>query len=346
MARELTYWNALSEGLVQSMERDKNIFITGIAVDYSSGLFGTTTEALKRFGPERVSDSPAMENALTGIAIGAAAMGKRPVIAHPRNDFLLLAFDQLINLAAKWKYMFGGNAGTVPVVVRVVIGKGWGQGATHSQSFHSVLGHFPGLNVTTPSSPADAKAVTIAALSADSPTVILEHRALFNDTGEVSEDFIAAPIGKAKVVREGSDVTIVACSLMVREALIAAEILMNEGISVEVVDPCWIRPLDEETISRSIQKTGRLVVADISWELYGFSSEIAALAAEKCQKQLKAPVKRIALADCPAPVSHSLEGVFYPKASTLAKAVLSVMGQSDSKDYGDIDPEDTFKGPY
>jgi len=346
MARELAYWEALSEGMVQSMERDKSIFITGIAVDYPSGLFGTTSEALKQFGPDRVFDSPAMENALTGIAIGAASLGKRPVIVHPRNDFLLLAFDQLINLAAKWKYMFGGNAGTVPIVVRAVIGKGWGQGATHSQSFHSVLGHFPGLNVTAPSCPAEAKAVTISALTAEVPTVILEHRALYNETGEVSEAFKASKVGAAKVVRQGTDVTIVACSLMVKEALTAADELEKKGVSVEVVDPCWIRPLDTETISKSIKKTGRLVVSDISWELYGFTGEIAALAAERCLKYLKAPVKRVALADCPAPVSNSLETAFYPKASTLVKATLSTMGMSDSKDYGHIDPEDTFKGPY
>src|ERR1700704_282247 len=169
--RQLTYAQALSEGLCQAMERDPAIFVTGIAVDYPSGIFGTTTQAAKRFGPDRVFDAPAMENALTGIAIGAAAMGKRPVIVHPRNDFMFLSFDNLINLAAKWRYMFMGRAGTVPIVVRAVIGKGWGQGATHSQSLQAPLAHFPGLSVLMPTSPHDAKGLMMAALQHDGPVV-------------------------------------------------------------------------------------------------------------------------------------------------------------------------------
>ena len=194
--RQLTYAQALSEGLCQAMERDPAIFVTGIAVDYPSGIFGTTAQAAKRFGPDRVFDAPAMENALTGIAIGAAAMGKRPVIVHPRNDFMFLSFDNLINLAAKWRYMFMGRAGTVPVVVRAVIGKGWGQGATHSQSLQAPLAHFPGLSVVMPAFPSDAKGLTIAALQHDGPVVILEHRALYSTTGPVSETFEPIPIGR------------------------------------------------------------------------------------------------------------------------------------------------------
>src|SRR3979411_1844891 len=174
--RQLKFSEALSEGIVRAMERDPNIYMTGIAVAYPSGSFGSTVEATKRFGPKRVFDSPAMENALTGIAIGAAAVGKRPIIVHPRNDFMFLAFDQLINLAAKWKYMYGGRAGTVPIVVRAVVGRGWGQGATHSQSLQAPLAHFPGLTVLMPTSPNDAKGLMMAALQHDEPVVILEHR--------------------------------------------------------------------------------------------------------------------------------------------------------------------------
>jgi len=343
--RTLKYWQALAEGLVQSMERDKNIFVTGISVDYSSGVFGTTTEAFNRFGPQRVFDSPSMENALTGIGIGAAAMGKRPVIFHPRNDFMFLAFDQMINLAAKWKYMYGGNAGELPIVFRAIVGKGWGQGATHSQSLHAVLAHFPGLQVVLPATPSDAKGLTIAALQSNSPIVILEHRALYNIEGEVSEEYIATPIGKAAIAREGTDVTIVATSLMVHESLIAAKELEKEGISVEVVDIRSLRPLDEITILNSIKKTGRLIAVDTSWEMCGMTSEIAALAAEKALHSLKAPVIRISLANCPAPVSLSLETAFYPKPSTIAKAALGMMGKSSER-IGAIDPDDTFKGPY
>jgi len=343
--RTLKYSEALSEGIVRAMERDPNIYMTGIAVDYPSGIFGSTVEATRRFGPKRVFDSPAMENALTGIAIGAAAMGKRPIIVHPRNDFMFLAFDMMINLAAKWKYMYGGNAGSVPIVVRAVIGKGWGQGASHSQSLQSVLGHFPGLAVVMPAFPRDAKGLMLAALTHHSPVIMLEHRTLYDTTGEVPETDEPTPIGKAAVVRPGRDISIVATSFMAYEALHAAEQLAKEGVEAEVVDARSIRPLDEGTILSSVRKTGRLIVADTSWELCGFSSEVAALAAEKAFDALKAPVRRIAMANSPAPVSQPLEKAFYPSATTIAKAALSMLGKFSSS-LGDIDREDNFKGPY
>src|SRR5262245_6508390 len=162
--RELSYVEALSEGLCQAMANDPSIFMTGIAVDYPSGIFGSTVEATKRFGPSRVFDAPAMENALTGIAVGAAAVGKRPIIVHPRNDFMFLAFDNLLNLATKWNYMYGGKNGHAPIVVRAIVGRGWGQGATHSQSTHAPLAHFPGLVVAMPAFPADAKGLMLQAL--------------------------------------------------------------------------------------------------------------------------------------------------------------------------------------
>lgn len=342
--RKIKYSQALSEGTVQSMERDPHIFMTGIAVDYPSGIFGSTTEATKRF-PDRVFDAPAMENALTGIAIGAAAVGKRPIIVHPRNDFMFLAFDMMINLAAKWKYMYGGNAGSVPIVVRAVIGKGWGQGASHSQSLQSVLAHFPGLNVVMPTFPRDAKGLLMSALKHSSPVIMLEHRTLYDTEGDVPEEPCFTPIGKAAVVREGKDVTIVGTSFMAYEALHAAEQLEKEGVSAEVVDLRSIRPLDEETILQSIRKTGRLIVADTSWELCGVSSEIAALAAEKAFNHLKAPVRRINVANCPSPVSQPLEKAFYPTATTIARAALAMLGKHTSA-FGDIDREDNFKGPY
>lgn len=343
--RQLTYAQALSEGLCQAMERDPSIFVTGIAVDYPSGIFGSTAEAAKQFGRARVFDSPAMENALTGIAVGAAAMGKRPIIVHPRNDFMLLSFDNLINLAAKWRYMFNGAAGTVPIVVRAVIGKGWGQGATHSQSLQSMLAHVPGLTVVMPAFPYDAKALTIAALQHDGPVVILEHRALYSTSGDVPEAFEVGELGKAKVVRSGKDVTIVGTSLMAYEATRAADELARHGVEAEIIDLRTIRPLDEETVLASVRKTGHLIVADTSWELCGVVSEIAGLAAEKAWPYLKAPVIRIALPNAPAPVSKHLEDVFYPKASTIARAALATLG-SDPSRIGDLSREDTFKGPY
>ncbi|MEJ7692843.1 transketolase C-terminal domain-containing protein [Daejeonella sp.] len=343
--REIKYSKALSEGMVEEMERNKDIFITGISVDYPSGIFGTTTEASKRFGPKRVFDAPAMENALMGIAIGAAAVGKRPIIVSPRADFMFLSFDMLLQLAAKWKYMFGGNGGTVPVVVRMIIGRGWGQGSTHSQSLQSTLAHFPGLTVVMPAFPADAKGLMISALRHNGPVVILEYRTLYDTLGEVPEDSVPVPLGKANIIREGSDVTIVATSFMSYEALHAATELESQGVSAEVVDLRTISPLDEETILNSIKKTGHLVVADTSWELCGVSSEIAALAAEKGFNFLKAPVRRIALAACPAPVSQPLEKAFYPTAATIVKAVMVMLGRS-AGNVAHLDRIDNFKGPY
>jgi pyruvate dehydrogenase E1 component beta subunit len=343
--RQLTYAQALSEGLCQAMERDPAIFVTGIAVDYPSGIFGSTTKAAELFGPDRVFDAPAMENALTGIAIGAASMGKRPVIVHPRNDFMFLSFDNLINLAAKWRYMFSGRAGNVPIVVRAVIGKGWGQGATHSQSLQAPLAHFPGLCVVMPSNPRDAKGLTIAALQHDQPVVILEHRSLYGISGDVPEAFEATPIGKAAVAREGSDITIVATSWMTYESLHAAEELARHGVSAEVIDLRTIRPLDEETILTSLKKTGHIIVADTSWEMCGIASEIAGLSAEKGWKYLKSRVYRIALPNCPAPVSAKLEEAFYPKASTIARVALVSLNR-DPDHVGDLTREDNFKGPY
>jgi len=342
--RQLKYWQALSEGIVQAMERDPNIFMTGIAVDYTSGIFGSTVEATKRW-PSRVFDAPAMENAITGIAVGAAAVGKRPIIVHPRNDFMFLAFDNILNLATKWNYMYGGQNGHAPIVVRAIVGRGWGQGPTHSQSTHAPLAHFPGLVVAMPAFPADAKGLMLQALKHTGPTVILEHRTLYETTGPVSEEPTPIPFGKAAVVREGKDVTIVATSFMSYEAVHAADELAKNGISAEVIDLRTIRPLDEETILKSVRKTGRLIVADTSWELCGTTSEVAALVAEKGFESLKAPVRRIAMANSPAPVSQPLEKAFYPTASTVAKAAMAMLGREDGS-LGHIDRADTFKGPY
>lgn len=343
--RRLKFSQAISEGIVQAMERDPNIFMTGIAVDYPSGIFGSTVEATRRFGPERVFDAPAMENAITGIAVGAALAGKRPIIVHPRNDFMFLSFDMLLNMAAKWRYMFGGNAGRATIVIRAVIGKGWGQGASHSQSLQAPLAHFPGISVVMPATSKDAKGLILSALQHTGPVVILEHRTLYDTVGDVPEDSGPTPIGKAAVVREGKDITIVATSFMVLEALNAAEELSKNGMSVEVVDLRSIRPLDEHTIIESVKKTGRLIVADTSWELCGIASEVAALAAEKAFVYLKAPIRRIALANCPSPVSRPLEAAFYPTAKTIADVSLAVMGRG-AVNVGDIGFEDNFKGPY
>ena len=343
--RELTYWQAIAEGLVQGMERDPDVFVFGIGVDDHKGIFGTTRAAYERFGSERVFDVPNGENAMTGIAIGAAAVGKRPVYVHPRNDFMFLATDQIINLAAKWRYMYGATS-RVPIVVRAIIGKGWGQGATHSQSLQALFAHFPGLHVVMPALPADAKGLTLAALRAGSPVIILEHRAPYETKGPVPEGPEPTPLGTAALVRSGRDVTIVATSLMVVEALKCAERLATLGVSVEVIDCRSLRPLDEETILASVRRTGRVIVADTSWVHYGVASEIAGLCAERAFEHLRGPVRRLGLADCPAPVSVALENAFYTTQHDLAAECLRAVGRAPEEIGGASMEESSFKGPY
>lgn len=245
--RNLKYREAIDEATVQSMERDPSIFVMGIGVGDMGGVYGTTRGAFELFGNERVMDIPNSENAIVGISIGMAAMGKRPMIVYPRNDFMFLAMDQIFNLAAKWKYMYQSETG-VPVVFRGIVGRGWGQGATHSQSLQSIFAHFPGLLVAAPAFLADAKGLLISALQGDSPVVLLENRACYEIEGEVPEEPVAIPFGKGAIVREGRDITIVGVSLMAIEALWAAEILAQYEISAEVIDIRSIRPLDIEMI--------------------------------------------------------------------------------------------------
>jgi pyruvate/2-oxoglutarate/acetoin dehydrogenase E1 component len=344
-ARKLKYWQAISEATVQCMEADPSIFVAGIGVDDFKGIFGTTRGAYERFGESRVFDIPNCENAFAGITIGAAAVGKRPLVVHPRNDFMFLAMDQLINLAAKWRYMFGDKGG-VPVVTRAIVGRGWGQGATHSQSLHATFAHFPGLVVVTPASPADAKGLLVTALQGSGPVIILENRALYELDGEVPLETEPIPFGKGRIVREGTDVTIVAASLMVHEADRAATLLEERGVSAEVVDLRTIRPLDEEIIINSVGKTHHLVVADTSWARYGMAAEVAAVAAEKAWGFLNAPVRRVTPPDCPAPVSKPLEDAYHPNPMTIAQACLEVLRSDGSLNGAVADVQAAFAGPY
>jgi pyruvate dehydrogenase E1 component beta subunit len=327
------------------MEADPNVFIAGIGVDDFKGIFGTTRDAYLRFGKSRVIDIPNCENAFAGIAIGAAAVGKRPLVVHPRNDFMFLATDMLMNLAAKWRYMFGNKSG-VPVVMRGIVGRGWGQGATHSQSLHAMFAHFPGLVVATPAFAADAKGLLVSALRGSGPVIILENRAVYELEEDVPEEPVEIPFGNARILRSGSDVTIIGASLMAYEALRAADILTEHGISAEVIDPRTVRPLDEEAIVASVEKTGHLVVADTSWARYGFAAEVAALAAERAAGSLRAPVRRVTPADCPAPVSKPLEDAFHPNPRTIATACLEVIRQDARVATAADDVQAAFAGPY
>jgi pyruvate dehydrogenase E1 component beta subunit len=315
-----TYLQALNEALAQEMERDPNVFILGEDVGRFGGCFGVTQGLFDRFGEERVMDTPITESVIVGAAAGAAASGLRPVAELMFVDFIGVALDQLFNQAVKMRYMFGGKA-KVPMVLRMPQGAGIGAAAQHSQSLEAWFMHIPGLKVAIPSSPADAKGMLISAIRDDNPVVFLEHKLLYGVEGDVPEESYTVEFGKADIKREGTDVTVVATSKMVYSALEAAETLAKDGISIEVVDPRSLLPLDTETILNSVRKTHALVIAHEAVGFAGPGAEIAAQVAEKAFDYLDAPITRVAAPFCPVPFSPPLEQAFIPGADEIVKAV-------------------------
>jgi len=322
--RRIAYPEAIREGLRQALSIDSNVFIMGQGVDDPSGMFGATRGLQEEFGSQRVFDTPLAETALTGVAVGAALGGMRPVYLHNRPDFLLLAMDQLVNHASKWHFMFGG-AVPVPMVVWACIGRGWGSASQHSQALQGLFMHVPGLKLIMPSTCFDAKGLMLAAIKDNNPTIILEHRFNFRQKGTVPEEVYTVPIGKGVIRRYGKDVTIVAVSHLVLEAFQVALDLAAKGIDVEIIDPRTLRPLDEELILDSVAKTGRLVIVDTGWKTGGVTAEIAAMVAEKAFSLLKAPIVRVASPDLPTPAGFTLEEAFYIDKSDIKKAVLETV---------------------
>ncbi|NQS89528.1 alpha-ketoacid dehydrogenase subunit beta [Patescibacteria group bacterium] len=332
---KILYGEAIREATSQCMVKDDSIIVLGEGVNDPAGMWGSTLDLYKEFGDSRVFDVPNSENGFTGMAIGAALNGLRPIIVHQRNEFLLLAMDQIVNQAAKWAYMFDGK-GHVPIIVRAVVGRGWGQGAQHAQSLQSLFMHFPGLKVVMPSNAYDAKGLLTSALLRESgPVVFIEHRWLYKKACAVPEEMYEVPIGKAKVVRGGNDATIVSISQSLYDSLKAAEILSTFGINVEVIDAVTTRPLDVETIANSVKKTGKLVAVDTSWKMCSFASEVCASIAEdeNAFKYLEAPVKRIACAEVPIPTAYALESLFYPNSKDIVTAILQML----KKEVGDLE---------
>ena len=282
----------------------------GQGVDDPSGMFGATRGLHLKFGSERVFDTPLAETALSGVAVGAALAGMRPVYFHNRPDFLLLAMDQLVNHAAKWHYMFGG-ASCVPLVFWACVGRGWGSAAQHSQALQGLFNHVPGLKLIMPATCFDAKGLMLSAIKDNNPVLIIEHRMNFKQRGLVPEEPYAVPIGKGVIRRKGRDCTVVAVSHLVADAYAAAQELAEQGIEAEVLDPRTLRPLDEELILESVARTGRLVVTDTGWKTGGVAAEIAAMVAEKGFHSLKAPVVRVCNPDLPTPSGYTLEQAYY-----------------------------------
>lgn len=317
--RGITYREALREAHSQILEADDSVFVLGEGVDDPGGIFGTTLGLCERFGKNRVVDIPIAENGLTGIAIGAAMAGMRPIFVHMRMDFLPMCMDQIVNHAAKWYYMSGGKV-NIPLVVRSIIGRGWGSAAQHSQALHSLFTHIPGLKVVMPATPYDAKGLLFASVNDGNPVMFCEHRWIYDYVGYCPKEPYEVPIGKGLIRRTGKDITVVAVSLMLYEAIKAALVLEAEGIDIEIIDPRTIRPLDEELILNSVKKTGRLIVADVGCKNSGIGAEIIARVVEKEHAILKSPVIRVCLPDTPTPAASVLEKAYYPTSDQIVEA--------------------------
>jgi len=323
--RRISYAQSVNEALHQLLAGDERVLLIGQGVTSPWYVGSTTVGLIDQFGPERVIDTPVSENGVTGVAVGAALAGMRPIVMHPRMDFMHYAMDPIANHAANWHYMFGGQL-SVPMTFWAIINRGGEQAAQHAQALHAVFMHIPGLKVVAPSTPFDAKGLLAASVEDDNPVVFVDDRWLYEREGEVPEDLYSVPIGKAETKVEGKDVTLAASSYMVLEAIRAAESLAKEGISAEVLDLRSLKPLDEEALFGSVAKTGRLVVVDGGWRTCGAAAEIAALVCESLFDCRRAPIVRVTLPDAPAPASAPLERVYYPDADVIASAARKTMG--------------------
>ena len=348
MDRDLSYTEAVLEATDQEMGRDQSVIVFGLDVDDPKAIQGTTKGLVQKYGPERVFGTPLSEDAMTGVAIGASLAGLRPIHIHIRMDFLMLAMNQLINIAAKSHYMYGGQV-HVPIVVRSMIGKSWGQGAQHSQALYAFFLHVPGLKVVAPTTPYDAKGCLIQAIRDDNPVMYVEHRILHFQKGPVPKQLYTVPPGRARIVVKGDDVTLVGVSYMQLECLRAQRYLESAGVYAEIIDPIWLNPLDIDTIVSSVHKTGRLCVVDNSWLTCGLSAEIIALVVERLQGVREVRVQRMGFAPSSCPPSPTLESLFYPAARKIADTVYYLVKGSPPTWMADerMDLQEfEFRGPF
>lgn len=347
-----TFAQAVNDALQVAMEIEPRVVCFGLGVDDPKGVFGTTLGLKERFGAERVFDIPTAENAMTGIGVGMAIRGVRPVMTHQRLDFALLSIDQLVNNAAKWHFMFGGQR-RVPLTVRMIVGRGWGQGPTHSQNLQAWFAHVPGLKVVMPTTPADAKGLLLSSIFDDNPVVFLEHRWLHNLRGEVPAGDYRVPLGKARVLREGRDVTIVATSYMTVEAIHAADFLAPHGIACELIDLRTVRPIDWAAIAGSLSRTRRLMVLDTGHETGSLAAEIIARMSIEHWDDLAAAPVRLAAPDFPEATSPALTRGYHVRAEHIADGVARLLGRqvdteplaAQRKHPHDV-PGDWFIGPF
>ena len=351
--RLITYAQAINEAIYQCMDSDPSVYLMGLGVPDPKGIFGSTQGLQNKFGQNRVLDMPVSENGMTGVSIGSALTGMRPIMTHQRIDFALLAMEQIANQASNWHYMFGGKS-CVPIVIRLIIGRGWGQGPQHSQSLQSWFAHIPGLKVIMPTTPYDVKGLLISSINDNNPVIFIEHRWLYNISGYVPQSMYDIQIGKPKIVKEGNDITIAATSYMTLEALKASEILTSMGIHAEVIDVRTLKPLDYSIIMQSVRKTGRFVAVDTGWKTLGFASELVARITETVFDSLKSRPVRITLPDCPTPTSPELAKSYYPRALDIVDRVQDLIGKRKSIRMRDTEhstipidvPDKSFTGPF
>lgn len=328
--RIITYKEAVREALQQQMRANEKVFLLGEDIGVYGGAFGVTAGLLEEFGEDRVRDTPISELGTAGVTVGAALTGMRPVLDFQFSDFIALALDQIVNQAAKIRYMYGGK-GSVPLVIRTPSGSGTGAAAQHSQSLESWLTHIPGLKVVQPSTPYDAKGLMVESIADANPVIFYEHKLLYNMEGHVPEAPYKIPLGKADIKRIGKDITIVATAIMVSRALEAAEQLAEENISVEVIDPRTLVPLDEQSILKSVAKTGRLLIVHEAVKRSGYGAEIASIVAEKAFHHLRAPIKRLGGHPVPIPNNKKLEQGAVPQTEDIILATRNLVGHTADK---------------
>ena len=350
--RFIQYTQAINEALMQCMKLDKKIVILGLGVDDPKRIFGTTNNLIETYGKNRVFDMPTSENAITGFAIGMSLGKYRPVLCHQRVEFALLSMDQIINQAAKWFYMNDGQM-SVPIVIRLIIGRGWGQGPQHSQSLESLFANIPGLKVVCPSSAYDAKGMLISSINDNNPVIFFEHRWLHSTYSNVPKKHYSVPIGKSKIIKKGHDLTIVSSSYMTIESLKASEILSVYGINAEVIDLRTLRPLDIKPVLNSIKKTKKLLVVDNGWTQYGISSEIITRVATVKKLNRNVVISRMGIADSPIPSTRSLAKLCYPDCLDICLEVEKILNikfknlSSKFKSFRAQDvPNKNFTGPF
>ena len=351
-SRKISYIKAVNEALNQTMAADSKVLFYGLGATDPKRIFGSSDNLVESFGESRVFDMPTSENAMTGIGIGAALQGFKVVMTHQRLDFFLLAMDQLVNSAAKWHYMFGGQD-SVPITIRLILGRGWGQGPTHSQSLQAWFAHIPGLKVVMPATAFDAKGLLIESINDPNPVVFMEHRWLHAQIGDVPEESYSLPLGKARLMNEGKDVTIVAMSYMSIEALHACRKLKEMGVHCDLIDLRSIAPMDWPTIFSSIEKTGRLLVLDTAQSSFSVASEIIARVTSERFSYLKTAPRKLATPDLPVPTSFGLSKEFYHDSFDIVETVFELLEEKPktlatrppNPTPHDV-PGDWFKGPF